>query len=97
MHPQQLAKAFENNHLYPAIINTADATHYLVGGADPQGNFVQLSTNQHAATPCLSFEHAKQLLRNLGAEEAHFTLHTAYDEMIGVPTEHCLTTMKLKL
>lgn len=63
MQPQQLAKAFEDNHLYPAIINTADATHYLVGGEDKQGNFYQLSAPQHQHKTCLSFEQAKQFLK----------------------------------
>ena len=68
----------------PTIIGIADATHYLVGGTDENGNFIALPQLGEVAV-CKSLSLAKQLLRDQKFKSAELTLQSAYDEMCGLP------------
>ncbi|GIU42871.1 DUF6482 family protein [Shewanella algidipiscicola] len=88
MTQDELIELFKAKHLSPTIINTADATHYLVGGEDPQGNFYQLTYDDLSPMQYQSLEQAKVQLKQMGVCKATFELYTAYDEMIGVTPQH---------
>lgn len=67
------------------ILGVADATHYLVGECDNQGNFYAMETMRDVLV-CQSLNDAKQLLKNHNIGQAQLQLETAYDEMCGLPT-----------
>ena len=67
------------------ILGTAESTHYLVGITDIDDNFVALPVLGDVIV-CHSLYEAKQLLRKNKVKVAQLTLHTAYDEMCGLPT-----------
>lgn len=69
----------------PTIIGVADATHYLVGATDIDNNFNALPELGGIVT-FRSLSAAKALLRENNVRIAQLTLHTAYDEMCGLPT-----------
>ena len=73
---------FDSNGNVPAIIGTADATHYLVGAMDNKDNFVGLITADDIIT-VRSLPEAKQLLRDLNVRVATLEYQSAYDEMCG--------------
>ncbi|QOL25133.1 hypothetical protein LP316_12595 [Thalassotalea sp. LPB0316] len=66
------------------ILGMADATHYLVGSTDEQGNFTHLPQLDQVAV-CNSLNEAKSLLKLYDYHVASFQLQTAYDEMCGMP------------
>ena len=68
----------------PTIIGIADSTHYLVGVTDIKDNFTALPSLQDVAT-CMSLSEAKNLLKSHSIDTAQLTLHSAYDEMCGLP------------
>jgi hypothetical protein len=68
----------------PTILGIADATHYLVGGTDNEGNFITLSPFREV-TVCHSLSSAKQLLRDNNFVSAELSIQSAYDEMCGLP------------
>lgn len=66
----------------PAILGTADATHYLVGAMDDKDNFVGLNAVDDIVT-VRSLPEAKQLLREHNISVATLEYQSAYDEMCG--------------
>ncbi|NVK23364.1 MAG: hypothetical protein HWE10_00415 [Gammaproteobacteria bacterium] len=72
------------------ILAVNEATHYLVGLEDPQGNFIPLPNFDHVI-PCDSLTNAKQLLKDCDIHAAKLTLQTAYDEMCGLPSSGTAT------
>ncbi|WP_394229475.1 DUF6482 family protein [Shewanella colwelliana] len=84
MTQQELIERFDAQTLAPTIINTADATHYLVGGEDELDNFYQLTAPNKRPLLYFSLDQAKTQLKQMGLTHAHFELCSAYDEMIGI-------------
>lgn len=67
----------------PTILGVAEATHYLVGSTDTDGDFVALSGFNDIAV-CSSLSSAKNLLKGNNVKKAQLVLETAYDEMCGL-------------
>ena len=88
MTAHQLKQKFTLKLIAPTIINTADATHYLLGGEDKQGNFYALTDKQNHPIAYPSLEQAKTKMKLMGVSQATFELNTAYDEMIGIAENH---------
>lgn len=87
MTQETLLLMLNKRHFSPTIINTADATHYLIGAEDNMGNFYRLEDSNQNALLTRSLEEAKFLLKSLGINQAFFEMRTPYDEMIGTECE----------
>ena len=71
--------------MIPAIICTADASHYLIGAEDARGNFFNVfSPDNNQPLVADSLEQAKSVLRAKGVEKALVEMQTPYDEMVGL-------------
>jgi len=66
------------------IIGIADAQHYLVGAIGSNDNFVGLPMLGEVVV-CQSLHEAKKILRDCKVNRVQLTLHSAYDEMCGMP------------
>ncbi len=75
---------FKNRKIrQPVIIGLADATSYLVGTMDQEGNFRSLADKKNKTTfPGL--EQAKSHLRKLKYKDISVRFYSAYDEMCGL-------------
>ncbi|WDE04737.1 hypothetical protein SG34_026035 [Thalassomonas viridans] len=76
------------HHMIPAIICTADSSHYLIGAEDDRGNFFNVYSRD-SSQPLVadSLEQAKMLLKEKGVEKALVEMQTPYDEMVGLEAE----------
>jgi hypothetical protein len=66
------------------IIGIADSRHYLVGAIGSNDSFVGLSMLGEVVV-CQSLHEAKTILRDCKVTRVQLTLHSAYDEMCGMP------------
>ena len=96
MTQEKLLLMLKSRRFSPTILNTADATHYLVGAEDNKGNFYHLKNEQHQSLLTRSLDEAKCHLKSLGLSHAIFEMISPYDEMIGSADENnCKTRLDI--
>ena len=84
-----------DSELSAVIVCVADASHYLVGAEDAQGNFYNIFSNKHNEPKhCSSLEQSKNLLRNKGYQQVWLDMQTPYDEMIGLASASSERTLQ---
>ncbi len=84
----ELTPFITKDKLTPTIVSYADATHYLVGAEDSEGNFFEARNDKGQPTVFLSLREAEDYFAKQGVETVMIRVQSPYDEMIGGESAH---------
>jgi hypothetical protein len=88
MYKAELIRQCKTGKLKAKIICTADSSHYVVGAENRVGEFIYAAEENEQLLMAPSLEQAKRFFKKYGVEKVQDELQSAYDEMIGLPSDY---------